>query len=139
MSRNLLVALTGLALSASVASAQWSDGFESYTAGSNLHGQGGWKGFDNDSAHAGTASSLFAHSGTRSAAITTTAPGTYMDDLTHESSGYTSGAWNYTAWQYIPSNTPQGTTRNTYFILMNTYADGASGTTDRWSLQLNFN
>lgn len=130
-----VVALAGLATGAS---AQWSDGFEGYSVGSNLHGQGGWKGWDNDPAHAGTASDSFARTGSNSARISTPSSTAYGDDLTHEYSGYTTGQWNYTAYQYISSNTPSGAGRNTYFILMNTYDDGAAGTTDRWSLQLKF-
>jgi hypothetical protein len=141
MKISTLCFLAGVAVLPAVASAQWSDGFEAYADLSNLHGQGGWKGFDNDPAHAGTVSTLFAHSGTKSARISTTSPTVYGDDLTHEYSGYTSGQWTYNAWQYIPGNTPAGTNRNTYFILMNTYADGGAvpGGVDRWSVQLKFN
>jgi hypothetical protein len=54
-------------------------------------------------------------------------------DLTHSYSGYTSGKWTYTAWQYIPTDF-NGTS---YFILLNTYTNGGPDT--NWSVQVNFN
>ena len=138
MKLGLICALAGVAVLPAAAMADFLDGFESYAAGSNLHGQGGWKGWDNDPAHAGTASSAFAHTGTKSAAITTPSASTYGDDLTHEFAGVNAGVWTFTAWQYIPGNTPSGAGRNTYLILMNTYTDGGDSTVDRWSLQLKF-
>ena len=123
MKLGVLCALAGLAILPTAASADFVDGFEAYAAGSNLHGQGGWKGWDNDPAHAGTVSNAFAHTGVNSAQITTPSATAYGDDLTHEFTGATSGQWNFTAWQFIPANTPSGAGRNTYFILMNTYTD----------------
>jgi hypothetical protein len=53
-------------------------------------------------------------------------------DLVHEYSGYTSGVWTYTAWQYIPGNF----TGESYFILLNSYDD--AGANLNWSTQVTF-
>ncbi len=103
----------------------WSDNFDSYATGSQLHGQGGWKGWDNNPAAGALTSSAQARSAPNSAAIVG------ASDLVHEYSGYTSGQWVYTAWQYVPTNF----TGQSYFILLNTYSDGG---TNNWSTQLCF-
>jgi hypothetical protein len=109
-----------------VASASvFTEDFESYAAGSALHGKGGWKGWDNTSSAGAPTSSSHAVSGSNSVEIVGTA------DLVHEFN-ITGGRWEFTAMQYIPS----GTTGISWFILMNTYSDG--GTKD-WSVQPQFN
>ncbi len=105
----------------------WADNFDSYTVGSQMHGQGGWKGWANDPAAGALVSSLYAHTTANSVEIVG------ASDLVHEYSGYTSGVWEYTAWQYIPT----GATGETYFILLNQYDD--AGTTNNWSTQVDFN
>ncbi|MBK9233822.1 MAG: hypothetical protein IPO15_24025 [Anaerolineae bacterium] len=52
-------------------------------------------------------------------------------DLVHEYSGYSSGSWVYTAWQYVPTDY----TGQSYFILLNTYVDVG---TNNWSVQVQF-
>ncbi len=103
----------------------WSDDFDSYATGSQMHGQGGWKGWDNNIAGGALTSSAQARSAPNSVAILG------ASDLVHEYSGYTSGFWTYTAWQYVPS----GYTGQSYFILLNTYADGGPY---NWSTQVMF-
>jgi hypothetical protein len=122
----LLLAAAGLALCLPVAAgAQWSDDFDSYANGQSLHGVGGWKGWDNNPAFTAYATDLYALSAPNSVDITPTS------DLVHEFSGYTSGAWVVTAWQYIPSTS----TGQQYFILLNTYADGGI---NNWSTEIQF-
>jgi len=104
----------------------WSDNYDSYATGSQLHGQGGWKGWFNDPAAGALTSAAQAHSAPNSAAIVG------ASDLVHEYSGYTSGQWIYTAWQYVPA----GFSGITYFILLNSYDDG--GLNLNWSTQVNF-
>jgi len=99
--------------------------FESYKAGSDLHGQGGWKGWDNTATAGSPASSAYACSGANSVEIIGSA------DLVHEFD-VAGGTVEMTAMQYIPS----GSTGETYFILLNTYKDG--GDKD-WSVQWDFN
>ena len=103
----------------------WSDNFDSYATGSQLHGQGGWKGWSNDPAAGALTSSAQARSAPNSAAIVG------ASDLVHEYSGYTSGPWVYTAWQYAPTDM----TGLSYFILLNTYNDAG---TNNWSTQVQF-
>jgi hypothetical protein len=105
----------------------WFDDFDSYATGSQVHGQGGWKGWANDVAAGALTSSAQALSAPNSIDILG------ASDLVHEYSGYTSGAWVYTAWQYIPGSF----TGDTFFILMNQYDD--AGATNNWSTQVHFN
>jgi hypothetical protein len=102
----------------------FAEDFESYAAGSDLHGQAGWKGWDNDAAYGAPASDAFAVSGLNSVEIIGSA------DLVHEFD-LAGGMLEFSAMQYIPS----GTTGTTYFILLNTYSDGGS---KDWSIQTTF-
>jgi hypothetical protein len=105
----------------------WSDNFDSYTAGFQLDGQGGWSGWGNDPTAGALTSDVQARSIPNSVDI-------FGDsDLIHPYSGSTTGVWIFTAWQYIP-NDFAGTT---YFILLNTYTDGETDT--NWSAQVIFN
>ncbi len=102
--------------------------FEAYAAGSDLHGQGGWKGWDNTPGAGAPASDLVAFSGAISAEIGGDA------DLVHEFD-VTDGKWVFSVMQYIPS----GTTGQNWFILLNQYSDAGSGGPDKdWSLQYVF-
>ena len=113
----LWIATLGLALAIpTIAGAQFSENFDSYTNGMSLHGVNGWKGWDNNPAATAYATNAQATSSPNSVDITPTS------DLVHEFSGYTSGIWNFTAWQYVPSSA----TGQQYFILLNTYADAVT-------------
>ena len=111
----------------------WSDDFDSYEVDTGLHGQGGWKGWDNDSSFDAYVTDDFWWSPMHSADIADDS------DLVHEYDGYTSGKWKYTAWQYIPAdfasdnNTPFDP--GTYFLLLNKYDDGGPY---NWSVQYIF-
>jgi hypothetical protein len=78
----------------------WSEDFESYAVGSSMHGQGGWKGWDNDPTWTAYVSDAQALSGEKSVDVNGNT------DLVHEFSGYTSGQYLFTAWIYIPDETP---------------------------------
>jgi PEP-CTERM motif len=137
-SLSLIVAIaTCWLLATSPASAQWSENFDSYTAGTGMNGQGGWTGWGNDAAAANAAkvSTTFSSSSPNSVRIsgTATTPGNYCD-LVHTYSGYTSGIWSFSAMQYIPSESTSGTT---YFILNNAYVNGGDGT--HWAGETSFN
>jgi len=121
----LLVAVVALSVVAVANASVIEEGFESYAAGSALHGQGGWKGWNGDAAAGATASDAFAYSGTQSVAILSTS------DFVHEFD-VAGGVWVFTAMQYIPS----GGTGITYFILLNSYDDNAN---QDWSIQTQFN
>ncbi len=114
-----------LLLAASVASANWFDGFEGYTLGS-IDGQGGWQGWGADPSAAGLVSADYAYAGTQSQRIHGAA------DSVHQYFGYNSGQWVYSTQMYIPANF----TGISYIILLNTYTD-PNGPWD-WSVQLPF-
>jgi len=99
--------------------------FDSYAAGSALHGQGGWKGWDNAPGAGAPASNAQANSGAISAEIAGAADLVHEFDLAGED-------LTISAMQYIPA----GSTGESFFLLLNTYNDG--GPYD-WSVQLNFN
>ena len=109
----------------SLPAAGFTEDFDSYVTGSSLHGQGGWKGWGNNSAYTANTTSSPALSAPNSVDITR------ASDLVHEFSGYTSGTWYLSASQYIPTNF-SGTS---YFILLNSYSDSGSG---NWSTQVQF-
>jgi len=89
----VLLAIVGVS---SVASASlFVEDFDSYAAGSQMHGQGGWKGWDNDPTRTAPASSVQANSGSISAAIGGNA------DLVHEFD-FAGGNLELSAMQYIP-------------------------------------
>ncbi len=112
---------------AGLAMANWYDNFDSYATDLSLHGVGGWKGWGNSAAATAYTRNTYARSAPNSVEVIGTS------DLVHEYSGYTTGQWIYTAWQYIPV----GATGESYFILLNQYDD--AGATNNWSVQLNFN
>ncbi|MCA9869645.1 MAG: hypothetical protein KC487_04600, partial [Anaerolineae bacterium] len=103
----------------------WSDNFDSYATGSQLIGQGGWEGWDGSAAAGAMTSNAQAHSAPNSADILG------ATDLVHQYSGYTSGQWVYTAWQYVPTSF----IGQSYFILLNTYNSGGPY---NWSTEVVF-
>jgi len=100
------------------------ENFDSYTAGSNMNGNGNWKPWDSNPAWDATVSNAQSISPGNSVLIDG------ADDLVHEFT-VTGGQHIFTASQYIPS---EGS-GSSYFILLNTYNDG--GPYD-WSVQINF-
>jgi hypothetical protein len=102
------------------------DNFDAYAAGSQMHGQGGWTGWDN----------LLAAGALVSNAQSLSAPNSVDivggSDLVQQYTGANSGVWTYSAWQFIPTSF----TGTTYFILLNQYNHGGPY---NWSIQLQFN
>ncbi|MFO1514980.1 MAG: hypothetical protein U1F83_19085 [Verrucomicrobiota bacterium] len=120
----LLVSLAGLS--------SWSavfDDFESYAAGSNLHGQGGWSGWGGDSGAGALVSTDFAFSPTRAAKVTG------ATDLVHTFSGATNGSWVFSVMQYVPSTS----TGTNYVILLNRYRAPFGLPDLNWSVQIQNN
>jgi hypothetical protein len=120
-----LALIAVLSLAGSLWAGPFAEGFESYAAGSNVHGQGGWKGWDNVAARGASVSNRMAHSDRNSLEVLGSS------DLVHEFS-LSGDKWVVTAWQYIPS----GARGSTFFILLNTYRD--MGPYD-WSVQTEYN
>ncbi|MEN6428797.1 MAG: LamG-like jellyroll fold domain-containing protein [Phycisphaerales bacterium] len=98
--------------------------FESYEAGSDMHGQDGWKGWDNSAGAGAPVSNAQAFSGVNSVEIIGSS------DLVHEFD-VAGGVVEFSAMQYIPT----GSTGTSFFILLNTYHDGGP---DDWSVQTQF-
>jgi len=120
-----------LGASATLASANlvWSDNFDSYTDGQLLDGtsdDGGWTGWADNPAAYGTVTSAQYRSAPYSDMIS------LNSDNVHTYEGYSSGIWDYTAWQYIPVDF-EGIS---YFILLCGYDGGGSGTV--WTVQVHF-
>lgn len=105
--------------------ANWSDNFDAYSNGQQLHGLGGWAGWDNSSGAGALVSNAHSASTPNSAEI---AAGS---DLTHQFTGATSGLWAFLGKVYIPT----AFTGTSYFIMLNTYAHGGPY---NWSVQLHF-
>lgn len=107
----------------------WSDDIDGYATDSQLHGQGGWKGWGNSSAAGALAVDDQARSTPNSIEIVGAA------DLVREYTAFDSGRWTYTAHQYIPA----AFTGESYFILLNTYVDTCTGSPAcNWSVQVLF-
>ncbi len=121
------LALALYAAPLAVNGATFFEDFEAYAPGSDLHGQGGWKGWANDPAAGALASNAYSYSGPTSVAIAG------ASDLVHEFSGVTSGQWVFSTMLHIPSVAAG----QTYLILMSSYSD--DGASNVWSLQTNFN
>lgn len=103
---------------------KWREDFDTYAAGSQAIGQGGWDGWGSSAAAGALVSSMQSFG-----------PGHSIDvngatDLVHQYSGYTSGQWEYHAKLYIPS----GMTGSPYFILLSQYP-----TNPIWAVQVAFN
>ena len=92
----------------------WSDNFDSYENGTLLYNVGGWSGWDDSPAAAGTVSDVQSHSAPHAIAVNDTA------DAVHPLTGFEGGQWIITAWQYIPSDL----TGITYFVVNSYYQHG---------------
>ncbi len=126
LNRFFIVCAALLVIVPAAAGTDWSDNFDSYTAGTGLDGQGGWAcwaggttsdAFVVDSMHLSTPNSV---------AITPTS------DIVQEFAE-TTGEWEVIAWCYIPT----GSTGKQYFIMLNRYAPD-SVSSAKWSVQLEF-
>jgi hypothetical protein len=76
----------------------WSDNFDTYEDGSEIHGQGGWKGWDNDPEFTGYVNSFKNRSFPNALEIS------YGADIVRVYFGNYSGEFIYSAWMYFPVN-----------------------------------
>ncbi len=114
---------------------QWRESFDRYAVGSEMHGQRGWKGWDNDPAFGALVTDEQARTAPNSLDIVGDS------DLVREFAGYSGGRWAFTAWQYIPSDFVGGGEdpfAGTFFIMLNTYSDVGPHEAPDWSVQLDF-
>jgi hypothetical protein len=121
-----MVLMVALGLAAGTAVAQWTENFDGYANGTVLNNVGGWFGWDNVPAACGTVTNEQALSAPHSMKVWND------DDAVHPYSGYTTGQWVYTAWQYIPS----GLDQMTYFIINNLYNHGGPY---EWAIETHMN
>jgi hypothetical protein len=103
----------------------WSDNFDSYAHGTLLYNVGGWTGWDNVAAAAGTVSNARARSAPHSIAVAVD------DDAIHPFTNIQGGQWVLTAWQYVPSNL----SGITYFVVNSYYQHGGPY---YWAVELHF-
>ncbi|MDQ2987308.1 MAG: PEP-CTERM sorting domain-containing protein [Armatimonadota bacterium] len=109
------------------ANAQWSDNFDSYAAGTQLHGVGGWTGWGNSVGAGALVSNAQSSSAPNSVDIVG------ASDLVQEFAGATSGIWMFSGEVFIPTSF----TGISWFIMMNTYTS-AGGGGGNWSMQQQF-
>ena len=103
------------------------ENWDSYVVGTNVHGQGGWKGWFNDPAAGAFVDDAFSVSPSNS--INIEGP----SDLIHEFSGYTAGFFTVRAKMYIPGDFAG----ESYFIFENVYSD-VDPNVISWSTQVVF-
>ena len=116
-----LITLAVAGLCSTAAGQAFTENFDSYAAGTDLQHVGGWKGWDGAAGASAPVSDAVAFSGSNSVEIIPSA------DLVHEFD-VAGGKWVFSTMLYIPS----GTTGTSYFILLNSYDDGAN---QDWSVQ----
>ena len=124
--KGMAVAAVALALP-TVAAGQFFDDFESYAPGTVMDNVGGWAGWANNPADAGTITTAQAFSGENSIQVGGGAGG----DAVHPLSGITSGQWTIVAQSYIP----RSMSTDTYFIVMNEYDHVGNWT---WAIEMQF-
>jgi hypothetical protein len=107
------------------ATADWTENFDSYSNGQQLHGVGGWTGWDNSAGAGALVSNAQAFSSPNSVDIVG------GSDLVQQFSGYESGQWTFLSKVFIPDSF----TGSSFFILLNTY--NHTGPYD-WSIQAHF-
>lgn len=105
----------------------FNDHFDVYATDSQMHGQGGWRGWDNVPGAGAFTRSTQDRSAPNSVEIVGAA------DLVHQFTGITAGTWTFTAWQYITAPF----TGESYFILLNDYNE-PDGAPKNWSTQVKF-
>jgi len=109
-----LTAVVGAAvLAASIAQAQYTENFDSYSSGSSINGQGGWAQWNATAVTDGVVSTSFSHSGANSLQTEL-----HADKVQTQS--FTTGHWNWSVWTYVPSTT----TLPQWAIFLTTYNVG---------------
>lgn len=108
------------------ADAQWFDDFDAYPSNTLLDGQGGWVSWAGYADVTSLASNDIAASPENSAKIM------QGSDIVQEFAGVTSGQWEVTMLQYVP--TASLNSGDSYFIMLNKY-DGPNNDFN-WSIQL---
>jgi len=104
----------------------WVESFDFYAAGSSLHGQGGWTGWDNNPAVTAYVSESQCHTYPNSVLIGS------MQNVVHQFTGVSSKIWRFTVYLLIPSFLSGFCSLN----LLNTYSHGGPYS---WSTAIRIN
>jgi len=102
--------------------ADWAENFDAYAPGTKLFGVGGWSGWGNDPNVAGVVTDAQSRSPRNSVEIVGDV------DAVHPFTGYTTGQWVFTAYQYVPSALKE----KTYFVMNNIY----NPPTYQWTVEI---
>jgi hypothetical protein len=121
----ITMTLALISLPAFVAAQPWSDDFDAYANGSGLHGQGGWRAWDGNTAFDAFVTDVQSRSAPHSADIILNA------DIVQQFVGANAGEWTIGGYCYIPS----GSTGQQFFILLNDYNEGGA---KNWSSEIVF-
>ena len=100
--------------------------FDDYAPGSQMHGVNGWKGWEVGAPAGAMVTNIRSHSPSNSLAVAG------ATDLVHEFSGMTRGQWTISAWQFVPP----AFTGESYFIALNTFDESSANY--NWSMQIKF-
>jgi hypothetical protein len=114
-----------LALASPVLAVEWEDNFDSYALGTKMDDVGGWFGWDDNPDAAGTIVDAQSLSSPHAMGVSTP----LGEDAVHPFTPYSSGAWTFTGYQYIPSNLDD----LTYFILNSVYEHGGN---HEWAIEM---
>ncbi|QYK54987.1 MAG: PEP-CTERM sorting domain-containing protein [Fimbriimonadaceae bacterium] len=117
----MLAAITGAVL----ANAQWSDNFDSYQNGQQLHNVNGWEGWEGNAGAGALVTNAQSASNPNSVDIRG------ASDLVQKFTGANSGLWEFTGKVYVPT----AMRGDSYFIMMNTYPGTINA---HWSVQMKF-
>ncbi len=114
---------------------EYADDFEEYLTGDQMHGLGGWKGWDNNAAAGAMVAQTPAHTPLHSLQIAG------PSDLVHEYCTDGLGVWSVSMWQYIPSDFSSNSTdalAGSYVVMLNRYDDGGPHNAPDFSVQVGF-
>ena len=113
----------------------WADSFDTYAAGSDVDGQGGWAGWDNLPGLGATVTAGPAQTPPNSLDVQ------LATDIVQTFNFATAGTWEFDAWMYIPSGFTSGGTGQfdgTYIVMMSTYTPGGTHNPQDWAVQIQF-
>jgi hypothetical protein len=122
---NSRVLLATLAIGGSVVTHAYLENFDTYATNSNIIGQGGWRGWDNDS----TLNATLVN--TRSVSAPNSIRATNLTNVVRPLAGFTSGKWVLRVKQYVPSTS----VGEAHFVLFNRYSANNHPSSD-WSVEL---
>jgi len=126
----VLVVLTIIATSSRAGEGVvWSDDFEQYKDGQELHGHNGWQALRAPV----RVTSAENHTEGGSLSVDISGDGSLVREFADEFGAMQdSGQWIFRAWEYVPSEM----TRTSFFIMLNTYDEGGRYS---WSVQIRHN